>query len=368
LHLADDRPFWTSFFKELGIAVKTSEGYTDSLKTGKKIAGAEFCAPIDSMYGHVAYLADQCDSVFMPLYLESRNRDRHTDQNYCYYTQFSGSLAYMEGERIRDKLVSPMINFSKDISHTSKILLKSLKEMGVEGITQSQISRALTVAGDKINHLHEGLVDLFQTTFSSREDISVALLGRPYVVLSDTLNKGIPDIFTRMGVDGWYQDMIPMNDNPDQPLHGLLKKVPWHFASHILRTTETVCRTQNLYPVLITAFKCAPDSFIIEYFKQIMHLFDKPYLIIQIDEHDSNVGYETRIEAALRSFRNHARKRRVAVDPDVSGILPRVQTKLDGKILLMPNWDMFVAPLIVANLRKAGVDARFLESSELTIR
>jgi hypothetical protein len=30
----------------------------------------------------------------------------------------------------------------------------------------------------------------------------------------------------------------------------------------------------------------------------------KPYLILQLDEHGSNVGYETRIEAAVRSFRN----------------------------------------------------------------
>ena len=34
---------------------------------------------------------------------------------------------------------------------------------------------------------------------------------------------------------------------------------------------------RNQYPVLITAFKCAPDSFIIEYFKQLMDLYDKPY-------------------------------------------------------------------------------------------
>ena len=64
--------------------------------------------------------------------------------------------------------------------------------------------------------------------------------------------------------------------------------------------------TKNLYPVLVTAFKCAPDSFIIEYFKKLLNEYHKPYLILQIDEHDSNVGYETRIEAAIRSFRNHS--------------------------------------------------------------
>jgi len=99
-----------------------------------------------------------------------------------------------------------------------------------------------------------------------------------------------------------------------------------------------------------------------------MHLYGKPYLIIQIDEHDSNVGYETRIEAALRSFRNHSRSKHEAPHPDLGGLLPKVETKLNGKILLMPNWDMFVSPLIVANLQRAGIDARIMETNDLTIR
>ena len=57
--------------------------------------------------------------------------------------------------------------------------------------------------------------------------------------------------------------------------------------------------------MLVTSFKCSPDSFVTEYFKRILDAHGKPYLILQIDEHDSNVGYETRIEAGVDSFRNH---------------------------------------------------------------
>ena len=41
---------------------------------------------------------------------------------------------------------------------------------------------------------------------------------------------------------------------------------------------------------------------------------------------------------------------------------------IDGKTLLIPNWDSFVSPLIAANLRRAGIDARALEPTELGIR
>jgi predicted nucleotide-binding protein (sugar kinase/HSP70/actin superfamily) len=52
------------------------------------------------------------------------------------------------------------------------------------------------------------------------------------------------------------------------------------------------------------AFKCAPDSFIIQYFKKIFNDSHKQHLILQIDEHDSNQGYETRIETAVHSYKN----------------------------------------------------------------
>jgi len=368
LHLLEDLPFWTTFFNRLGIPLRSSEKFRDSLKTGKKIAGAEFCAPIDSMYGHVAHVADICDFVFMPIYLEAREKPKNTEFNYCYYTQYSGSLAYLEGPHVKNKLISPMLNFDKDSAHNAKILLQSLKKMGFASLTLAKVLGALKKAETNAARLKIKLKELYLQKKESREDVSVVLLGRPYVVLSDTLNKGIPDIFTRMGIQTWYQDMLPVDPEHDEAFNKLLEKTPWHFAASILRAAELAGRTRNLYPVLITAFKCAPDSFIIDYFKQLMHLYGKPFLVIQIDEHDSNTGYETRIEAALRSFRNHARSKADVPDPDLGSLLPRVEKTIENKTLLLPNWDPFVSPLVAANLRRLGIDARTLESSELGIR
>ena len=367
LHLREDLPYWTAFFRALDIPLHTSEGYRDSLKTGKKIAGAEFCAPIDAMYGHVAHMAETCDFIFMPAYLESRESPGNLTQNYCYYTQFSTSLASMEGPHIREKLVSPMLNFSKRNDHNARRLLKSLKQMGFDKIMLPAVLIALSQAKREARQIRESLQQQFIEK-QNEEELAVVLLGRPYVVLSETLNKGIPDIFTGMGINAWYQDMLQVDPEHDEGFNHLLEKTPWHFSSNILRAAELVGRSKMLYPVLITAFKCAPDSFIIEYFKDLMHLYNKPYLIIQIDEHDSNTGYETRIEAALRSFRNHARSATVTPEPDLGSLLPRVVSQMDGQTILLPNWDAFVGPLVVANLKRAGFDARLLEPSELGIR
>lgn len=367
LHLTEDLLFWTTFFSALSIPYISSEHYKESLKTGKKIAGAEFCAPIDSMYGHISYLSSECDLIFMPVYLEARVKPKNCEENFCYYTQFSASLAFQEGECVRQKLLSPMLNFQKYGEYNARILFRTLKKAGYPIVKISEVSRALQQAEKHAGKIRQRLKKLYLRKFSSG-DLSVVLLGRPYVVLSETLNKGIPDIFTGMGVHAWYQDMLPIDNERDEALNRLLQKIPWHFAANILRAADQAARTRGLYPVLITAFKCAPDSFIIEYFKQLMHLYGKPYLIIQIDEHDSNVGYETRIEAALRSFRNHALRQQKNPDPDLTPILPRIESQLNGKTLLVPNWDMFVSPLVVANLRRTGIDARVLDTNEEGIR
>ena len=137
------------------------------------------------------------------------------------------------------------------------------------------------------------------------DDISVALLGRPYSLLQNTMNKGIPDILGNLNIKAFYQDMLPADNNDLSEIDPLLKRLHWNYAAKILKAALYTARTPGLYPVYVTSFKCSPDSFTIEYFKRIMDKYGKPYLILELDEHDSNVGYETRIEAAVRSFRNH---------------------------------------------------------------
>ncbi len=162
------------------------------------------------------------------------------------------------------------------------------------------------------------------------------------------------------------------------------------YASKMLETANIVSETDRLYPVIITSFKCSPDSFVTEYIKRIFDKKGKPYLILQIDEHDSNVGYETRIEAGIRAFKNHRfpcknRKSAASLSGSLSKdttrertgtgkrktrfmVNPIIETNINGKILLMPVWDPLSTPLLVANLKREGIDARMLNEDYLSIQ
>jgi predicted nucleotide-binding protein (sugar kinase/HSP70/actin superfamily) len=369
LHLFDELPLWKRFFNNLSIRTITSEDFPDSLKTGKCLAGAEFCSPINSTFGHVVYLSDKADYIFLPVLLQTREKSKEDEGQYCYYTQFSASLVYtLKINDIPNKCISPLLIFAKGKYHVAQKLLQCLKPVLKNGISYLTVyaafNEALSYYSDKKNQLG----NVFKKQFQPEKEISVVLLGRPYIVLSRTLNKGIPDIFNSLGIKSFYQDMISPDDIGTEDVTILLKKVPWYFVTKILETARIVANTRNLYPVLITAFKCAPDSFIIEYFKKIFNTCKKPYLILQIDEHDSNLGYETRIEAAIRSFKNHASISSEKPKLKASRIFPHITKDIADKTLLFPRWDPIVSPLLVANLRRIGIDARLMKSSELTIK
>ena len=369
LHMFEEVNFWRVFFHEIGVDLITSSTDKTMLKDGKHLAGAEFCAPVESMYGHVRTLAESADYVFLPVYIETRDRSAARERNYCYYTQFSPSIVSQIGdEKMQEKFIVPEMDFSQSPKKYKTALYRSLKKVLNGEISFQIINNAWGKASKHAEQQTKAWKEKFNHEFKPGQDLSAVLLGRPYVILSGELNKSIPEYFSTRGVKCFFQDMLPVDTYKSSFTREVLQKVPWHYAANILGAAEYIARTPGLYPVLVTAFKCAPDSFIIDYFKKVLEAHSKPYLILQIDEHDSGVGYETRIEAALRSFRNHGSKNPPASPEKMSGIFPKVEHEIGDKTLLLPNWDSYSARLMTAVFRKKGIDARLLEPSDLSIR
>jgi predicted CoA-substrate-specific enzyme activase len=411
LHLLDQLPLWKRFFSELGIQVVTSEGYAEALKSGKELTGAEFCAPVTALHGHVHQLARSCDYLFLPVYLEAASAQRRTGRlrHYCYYTQFAPAvISQIRAGGIEGKTLLPLIDHGsleespplwvrKLRNRSKRELHAALQQVAGFSPDFASVGRAYDRAVEAYREGRERLQRVFRRNRSRNGDVEVVLAGRPYQVLSPEMNKGIPDIFAALGIKTYWQDMLPplsewgatsQGSNGDRyagrirrvlrDLEPLLDAVHWNYAARILETAAFCVLTEGLYPVLITAFKCSPDSFVIEYFKRILDKYGKPYLILQIDEHDSSVGYEIRIEAGAHSFRNHALRLGQASRPGQAesvsagnagcAMSPVLEHRLKGKTLLLPSWDALTVPLLAAAMRSAGVDARVLEEDELSIQ
>jgi len=382
LHLYEDLPLWQKFFKLLNIKIITSAPCHDALKKGKHLTGAEFCAPMTAWHGHVNYLLEMADKsditgapyyIFLPVYLEKKAGEKGVRRQYCYYTQYSTPLAMsIGGEKQRNRFLTPLVNYLYNTYYTKIQLYRILKPIVTGSLSFFEVAAAYDQALKFKQAGIHNLKAIYQKESQTADDIHVVLLGRPYTILSKSMNKGIPNIFAALGIRTFSHDMLSPDKEDFEAIESLLNELPWYYASEILRAAEKTARTPGAYPVLVTSFKCSPDSFITEYFKKIMEAHDKPYLILQLDEHDSSIGYETRIEAGIRSFQNHWSESKVMQKAKPvsypSSLLPRTETKLTGKTLIIPNWDNISLKLIVANLRNSGIDARVLEETETSIQ
>jgi len=366
LYLSEESILWEHFFNTLGVKTFSSRNMKDPIKIGKKVAGSEFCAPISSFHGHVKELAEKADYLFLPVYLESPEKDKESQRSYCYYTQFAASLASKaKGINLEDKAVMPLIEHKPFL--TKMELYKALRP--VIGASYWSISAAYEHAMDYYRSSKSKLKKIYDREREKSNDVDILLLGRPYTVLENNMNKRIPGIFADLGIKCFYQDMLSYSKENVEEINPLLKAIHWHYSAKILEAALIASKRDGLYPVLITSFKCGPDSFSIEYFKRIMDEKQKPYLILELDEHDSSVGYETRIEAAIRSFRNHfERKQKLSIAKNLLPVNPEINKKLEGKTLLLPSWDNYTFKLIEAVFIKEGIDARMVPLTEEAVK
>ncbi|MEN8117185.1 MAG: acyl-CoA dehydratase activase [Bacteroidota bacterium] len=371
LYLFDDLLLWQQFFDLLNIKTITSEKYRGAVKSGKRISGAEFCAPMTAIQGQVNYLIDKCDFVFLPTYLEDTASTRKKRRQYCYYSQFAPPVVTSIEDIDENKILNPLLFSLQNESAMKNELYKSLNKAGLNGFTLANVSEAYNQA-KKEKQKREITWKMKLKELSGADDnLKVVLLGRPYTVLSPVMNNNIPEIFAQKGVKTFFQNMLDVDENEVDSIRELLNDTKWKFAAAILSAADYIAQTKDLYPVFISSFKCSPDSFIIDYFKQILDFYNKPYLILQLDEYDSNVGYETRIEAALRSFQNHFE----GISPVING-QPRFSASniirnaadLKGQTVLMPTLGDYASKLIEANLRRHGIEAHTLFDTEDSIK
>ncbi len=234
LHLYDEILFWRIFFDLLSIRTVTSEDYMTAIKDGKNLTSAEFCSPIAAMHGHVNYLSDKADYIFLPVYLEE-SRETKTNKQYCYYTQFVSSVISTQNNfNYRKKLLTPLLKYSYGDLSVRLELFRMLESIGLTDIGLINISMAYEKAKKQFQSVKEEWKSFYTNNINITDDIHIMLLGRPYTVLSPAMNNNIPDIFEKMGIRTFYMDMMPERQTEISEADELIKSIQWKFASKIL--------------------------------------------------------------------------------------------------------------------------------------
>jgi predicted nucleotide-binding protein (sugar kinase/HSP70/actin superfamily) len=75
----------------------------------------------------------------------------------------------------------------------------------------------------------------------------------------------------------------------------------WRSGQDILAAAKIIRDDPRLQAIYLTNFNCGPDSFLINFFREIMA--GKSFLELEVDDHTADAGIITRCEAFLESLK-----------------------------------------------------------------
>lgn len=294
-------PMFYAFLKYLGFNVLLSERSSDqTIRLAQEYALAEICYPVKLILGHIAELIDKrVDYIFFPDLFTVDHPGSHTRQNFgCAYMQLAFKIVnnMMKLESKGIQMLSPTIAFSlgKDF------MRESFRSTGQQlGKTQNQVESALKAGMEAFFNFEKRMEKHGQEMMRALDPdkITFVIISKIYGIVDPVLNMGIPGKLQERGYT-----VLPFFDMPEMNISSEHPNMYWPFGQHILEPVKLIKKHPNLYAILLTHHSCGPDSVLQHYFAEMMG--DKPYLNIEVDEHASDVGVTTRIEAFIESVKN----------------------------------------------------------------
>ena len=351
-------PMANAFFKQLGFnVVLTDASDEETVRLAQASAQGETCYPVKLVHGHMAQLLDAgVDYVFMPSVHTIRHLKSTVPHNYaCTYMQSIPAIVAKEldyeGHGIT--LLNPQMNLDFGQGAMAEVML----EVGAQlGRTPQETARAMLAGGFAVTEFTrktEELGDQLLASLKPGERV-IVIITRNYGIVDPALNMGIPDLLLDRG-----QKVITVSHLHAHDL-GISADYPgvvWPFGQHILSGAKLVRRDPRLFAVYLTNHGCGPDTMISHLFAEEMA--GKPYLQIEMDEHYSKVGVETRVEAFLNAIEHYEAADLRGAPTSTRVVNSACEPVRKGELAGLPSFGPY-GPLAAQWLRDQGVSVREL--------
>lgn len=361
-------PLFSNFFSRLGLKVVLSDGIDNE---GVSRTEAAFCLPAEVSHGSFYnLLKKKCDYIFMPQVMQIPIPNVPTFSRLCPFVQ--GEPYYLkttfrnEIDESGSILLSPVLKMENGYDSVRDIFVSIAVKMGN---SEKNARNAYAYACEKQLAFERELQKLGKKLLyhleKNPDKFGIVLFGRPYNAFSKDINMGIPHKVASRGYSIIPLDMIPTERFPVD------KKMFWAMGQKIMKAAQYVQEQENLFGFYITNFSCGPDSFIINYFREVMG--SKPSLTLELDQHTADAGIDTRIEAALDIIVRYKQVKDLFVSNMDNYIpakvkFPYVYSSTGKKFhvtdkqveVLIPSFGHRSSQAVAAILRKMGIDARAL--------
>jgi len=294
---------WAHFFDQLGYRLILTPPTNSHLSSsGIEAMTSETCYPIKVSHGHVKELIGKTKHLFLPTIINMQTPEEAETGYFCPLIQANQYMVRMALGLDKEYLWSPIIHLKYD---SSTLALELGEQLSPKlGKSRSTIKKALEYALERQNRFIKEMCQKGDEIMDSHdpEKPLVIVTGRPYNLYDERLNLRLGQNLAKIGVTAFPMDFIDVNsvDLSDFPA------MYWGLGAQILRAAKFIKGHPNYFGLHITNFSCGADSFIEHFYKYIMG--NKPYLILELDEHSAVAGMMTRLEAYKNVIENSIQK------------------------------------------------------------
>jgi len=359
-------PLWRRFFALLGYETQLSALYstTPIREEAARLATGDFCYPAKVAIGHAVDLFKRNALVFHPYYISDKQQLSTAFSFFCPYVESSPSVIRSFADRSGRgdiRFMTPVIDLRLPDKRVAQMLHDAIK--GEITVTRRAVEKAFAVAYESWSALYadirKGGEEFAADRLAKKKPVFV-IIGRPYNIHDRGVNLGIPEAIASMGYDVVPIDALELDIAP--LAEGNYHNLYWNYGQKIVAAAKKVRAIDDMFAIYLSNFNCGPDSFLLSYVEEEMK--GKPMLILELDEHDSDGGYRTRVEAfmdVVKSFRKKSGLKRSGKPtmPDVFTASRPVDLK--SGIVWIPPIHEATSRLFAAAFHAAGYEAAVLD-------
>ena len=306
-YLIDTLPFFHTLLSRLGYRVDVLRPGRDTLAEGDRTCAAPgACAPVKLLHGLAG--AD-VDVFFAPIFVHLPLPNAGAGTYTCPMAQGAPDMVgrALQAGGARSRVLRPVL-FEKEgdgfeaprVRRSVSRAMRALAEdAGREALTPRAFEEAYVAALDAQRRFEAGLRAIGERGLAWAREHGypvVLIAGETHVIHDAVLDAGVHELVAANGALPLPVDCYPTPE--DAPG---LQRVHWASAGQALRATAAGAAAGDVYPLLLGAYGCGPNSMIEHLFADLTE--EWPHAVLESDGHGGKAGYVTRVQAFLHSVR-----------------------------------------------------------------
>lgn len=302
-------PAWKTFFEGLGAEVVVSPYTTQSMVTeGSSRVIADTCLPVKVFLGHVIWLADKCDRIFIPA-LRSVEARIYNCSKFLGLPDMTRAVIpeappFLEIDidvnKGKNSLYHAIYSLGRKISHNPLRVRKAgqtawqsymdyREYMATNSVSPPQVLKNLTY-----NHSNSGKNSILG---AEEQKGTIAIIGHPYLIYDEYINHRLIHRLEQAGNKVLTPEMVFSSDLKTA-VTTVTGGAYWTYEDEVAGAGGYYLENEADGVIGIMAFGCGPDSLMMDMVRRYsVKRRSTPFMALTLEEHTAEAGVVTRLEA-----------------------------------------------------------------------